>query len=129
VPSLPQDRTRVSRAPKLRKQDGLIDWSRSAQAIHDLVRAMQPWPAAQTTWHPHSSAPPDAPRIIVHRTRPTSGRGAPGEVLEAAGDHLVVAAGQGAVALLAIQLPGKKSLATAEFLRGHRVRPGDRLGA
>ncbi len=54
---LPQDRSKVTKAPKLRKEDGLIDWQKPAQAIHDLVRAMQPWPVAQTTWQPGSSAP------------------------------------------------------------------------
>ena len=44
VPILPQDKAKVTRAPKLRKEDGLIDWSRPARAVHDLVRAMQPWP-------------------------------------------------------------------------------------
>jgi len=126
---LPQDKTKVSRAPKLHKEDGLIDWSRPAQAIHDLVRAMQPWPAAHTTWQPGSPVPGDPVRIIVHRTQPAGGQGAPGEVLEAAGDRLVVAAGDRAVALLAIQLPGKKTLTAAEFLRGHRVQQGDRFGA
>jgi methionyl-tRNA formyltransferase len=129
VPVLPQDKSKVSRAPKLRKEDGLIDWSRRAQAIHDLVRAMQPWPVAYTTWQAGTAVEADATRIIVHRTRPTGGHGAPGEVLEAADDRLVVAGGQGALALLAIQLPGKNIVTAAEFLRGHRVRPGDRLGA
>ena len=52
---LPQDRLKVTKAPKLRKEDGLIDWQKPAQAIHDLVRAMQPWPVAQTTWQAVSS--------------------------------------------------------------------------
>ena len=39
-------------APKLRKEDGVIDWSRPASTVHNLVRAMQPWPVASTTWHP-----------------------------------------------------------------------------
>ena len=52
VPILPQDRSKVTRAPKLRKEDGLIDWSRPAGVVHDLVRAMQPWPVASTTWRP-----------------------------------------------------------------------------
>jgi methionyl-tRNA formyltransferase len=49
-------------------------------------------------------------------------------VLEAVGDRLVIAAGEGAVQLVAVQLPGKRILSAAEFLRGHRLRPGDRLG-
>jgi len=125
---LPQEKTKVTKAPKLRKDDGLIDWSQPARAIHDLVRAMQPWPVAQTTWRPRSASPTDTIRLIVHRTAVADGEGSPGEVIEATGDRLVVAAGQGAVTLQTIQLPGKKPFAAAEFLRGHRVQPGDHLG-
>ena len=110
VAVLPQDRTKVTRAPKLRKEDGLIDWSRPAQAIHNLVRAMQPWPVAHTTWQPRSPVPRDPLRLIVHRTEVVDGQGRAGEVIEAAGDRLVVAGGEGAVALQAIQLPGKKAV-------------------
>jgi methionyl-tRNA formyltransferase len=125
---LPQDRSKVTKAPKLRKEDGLIDWSQPAHAIHDLVRAMQPWPVAQTTWQSRSQAPKEPARLIVHKTAVLTGHGSPGDVLEAAGDRLVVAAGLGAVSLLSIQLPGKKPFSAAEFLRGHRVQPGDRMG-
>jgi methionyl-tRNA formyltransferase len=124
---MPQDKTKVTRAPKLRKEDGLIDWSQPAAAIHNLVRAMQPWPAAQTTWRPGAGAGKDLSRIIVHKTRIAAGQGAPGEVIEAGGDRLIVAAGDGAIDLAVVQLPGKKPAVAAEFLRGHHVRPGDRM--
>jgi methionyl-tRNA formyltransferase len=128
VPIIPQEKARVTRAPKLRKEDGLIDWSRPAQAVHDHVRAMQPWPVASTTWNPHADTSREPTRIIVHKTRVVDGRGQSGEVIEAAGDRLVVAAGERAVQLLVIQLPGKKPAGAAEFLRGHRMQPGDVLG-
>jgi methionyl-tRNA formyltransferase len=129
VPIIPQDREKVTRAPKLRKEDGLIDWSRPARAVHDHVRAMQPWPVASTTWHPGPSAGKMPMRIIVHKTAIADGRGRPGEVIEATGDRLVVAAGEGALQLLVIQLEGKKAATAAEFLRGHRPQPGDLMGA
>jgi methionyl-tRNA formyltransferase len=128
VPILPQDKAKVTRAPKLRKEDGLIDWSRPAQAVHDHVRAMQPWPVAFTAWHPQPGASREPTRIIVHKTQVVEGRGRPGEVLEAAGDRLVVAAGEGAIRLQVIQLPGKKPAKTAEVLRGYRIQPGDLMG-
>jgi methionyl-tRNA formyltransferase len=128
VAVLPQDKGKVTRAPKLRKEDGLIDWSRPGQAVHNLVRAMQPWPVAHTTWRPRSAPPGDSLRVIVHKTQPVVGTGAPGEVIEAEGDRLVIAAGQGAVALEVIQLAGKKVSSAAEFLRGHKLQPGDRMG-
>jgi methionyl-tRNA formyltransferase len=128
LPVQPQDRSKVTKAPKLRKDDGVIDWSRPAFAIHNLVRAMQPWPATSTWWQPRGSQAKPPLRLIVHRSEVAAGQGAPGEVIEASGDRLVVAAGDGAVALLVIQLPGKKPSPPADFLRGHRIVPGDRMG-
>lgn len=124
---IPQDRTKVTRAPKLSKRDSPIDWAWAARRIHDHVRAMQPWPTASTLWHrPEPDKPPL--RIIVHRTETVEGRGAPGTVLEAHGDRLVAAAGSGAVRLVTVQVPGKRAMSAAEFLNGHRLAPGDRLG-
>jgi methionyl-tRNA formyltransferase len=128
VPILPQDRAMVTKAPKLRKEDGQIDWSRPALAVHNLVRAMQPWPIASTTLHPRPGDSRLPTRIIVHRTQVVAGQGAPGEVIESDGDRLVVAAGEDAVLILTLQLEGKKPFTAAEFLRGHRVQPGHRMG-
>src|SRR5207302_3633698 len=120
---IPQDKARVTKAPKLRKEDGRIDWSKPAEAIHNLVRAMQPWPTAFTQWHP-AEVGKGPVRLIVHKTTPVEAEETPGRVLEAEGDRLIVAAGQGAVRLLVVQTPGKKALPIAEFLRGHHVFPG-----
>lgn len=122
---LPQEKARVTRAPKLRKEDGVIDWTLPARAVHNLVRAMQPWPTASTAWHQEGKPPL---RLIVHKTAEVSGEGPPGTVLAADGEKLVVAAGQAAVSLLEIQIAGKKRLAIKDFLRGYRIRAGDTLG-
>lgn len=125
--ALPQTRAKVTRAPKLSKEDGRIDWTRPARAIHDLVRAMQPWPAAETFWHPADKARGPV-RLIVHKAAVVEGEGEPGTVLAARGDLLTVAAGGGAVRLLSVQVPGKKAMPAAEFLRGHFVFEGDKMG-
>ena len=57
VEALPQDAALASRAPRLKKTDGLIDWSRPAEAIRNHVRAMDPWPKTYTFWHRHEAAP------------------------------------------------------------------------
>jgi methionyl-tRNA formyltransferase len=125
---LPQDKTKVTKAPKLRKEDGVIDWSQSAQTVHNLVRAMQPWPVASTTWHPRVGRSTGEPlRLIVHKTAVVDIEGAAGEVLVASPDSLIVAAGEGGVAVKVVQVPGKKAAPVADFLRGHRVQPGDRM--
>ncbi len=123
---IPQTRARVTRAPKLRKEDGCIDWSKPAGGVHNLVRAMQPWPVASTAWTPSGGRPPV--RLIVHQTRPVEDAGEPGLVLPAGPGRLVVAAGAGAVEILRLQVPGKRVLPAEEFLRGYRVQPGDRMG-
>jgi methionyl-tRNA formyltransferase len=128
VPILPQDRAKVTKAPKLRKEDGQIDWSRPAQAIHNLVRAMQPWPVASTMWYPRAPHSKGPIRIIVHRTEIVDGYGLAGEVAQANGDRLVVAAGEGSIRILVLQVPGKRPFNAAEFLRGHRVQVGDVMG-
>jgi methionyl-tRNA formyltransferase len=125
---LPQDRSKVTKAPKLRKESGRIDWSKSAQAVHNLVRAMQPWPTASTAWHSADASKPPM-RLIVHRTEVVPDRsGEAGTVLEVERDRLIVAAGDGAIGLVQVQPPGKKPMAVADFLRGHRVQPGDQFG-
>ncbi len=128
VELLPQDRTKVTKAPKLRKDDGFIDWTKPAQAVHNLVRAMQPWPAAQTTWRPRQSATAAPARLIVLKTALADGNGSPGQVLESDLGRLIVAAGEGAVELVQVQVPGKKPVSARDFLHGYRLSPGDRIG-
>lgn len=126
--AIPQDPALASKAPRLKKTDGLIDWNRPAAAIRNHVRAMEPWPKTYTFWHRESLPPLRlilGPVTVLSRTP----KGAsPGTVVEAARDRLVVAAGDGAVQIHSVQPAGKRLLSTREFLNGHRVRPGDRFG-
>lgn len=129
----PQDHSRVSKAPKLTSEDGWIDWSLPARGIHNLVRAMQPRHAAWTD-RPAGKADQPAGRLIVHRSRisdqPLSPTGAkPGTVLDAGMSRLVVATGEGALELITVQVPGKKPMTAAEFLRGHPLFAGQLLGS
>jgi methionyl-tRNA formyltransferase len=126
--ALPQDPELASRAPRLKKTDGAIDWTRPAANIKNQIRAMEPWPRTYTYWHRQNSVPV---RMILGpvETYDVSDRSlSPGTVLEACGDRLVIAAGQGAVAPRTVQLAGKRPMAIAELLRGHRIQPGERFG-
>jgi methionyl-tRNA formyltransferase len=126
--ALPQDSTQASRAPRLKKSDGLIDWTRPAAAIKNHIRAMEPWPKTYTHWLRSQGAPMRlilGPASIVQFD--TAGT-APGTIIEASGNRLVIAAGQDAVLLKSIQPAGKRVLAIDEFLRGHPLRPGDIFG-
>jgi methionyl-tRNA formyltransferase len=125
----PQDNALATRAPKLKKEDGLIDWPRRAEQVRCQVRAMHPWPTAYTFWH-RARQPPV--RLIVNRATPAeigdSGL-SPGSVLTgAAQGRLLVAAGAGVVEVIELQSAGKRRMAAAEFLRGRPPLPGDRLG-
>ncbi|MEM9657467.1 MAG: methionyl-tRNA formyltransferase, partial [Planctomycetota bacterium] len=129
-----QESSLASKAPRLTKQHGLIDWSRSAVQIKNQVRALRPWPRAFTHLYAGEG---DALRLIVHRAAPwdAADRSAlgdatslePGAVV-ACDARLAVATGDGVVDLVEIQPSGKRKMAAAEFLRGHSVRVGDRMG-
>jgi methionyl-tRNA formyltransferase len=117
----------VTRARKLRKEQGLIDWSQSAAEIDCHIRAMQPWPMPQT--YLHSPGRP-AMRLLVLAIRPageSSPAAAPGDVLPSPAGRLFVHCGTGAIEVLRLQPAGKREMATSEFLRGHSIGPGSRL--
>jgi methionyl-tRNA formyltransferase len=131
APGIKQDPSQVSKAPKLTKEHGAIDWTRSAEQVCRQVRAMQPWPTAYTFWH-RAGQPPL--RLLVHRARPRPRTDAEmpllaGEIV-VPGDpsRLGVAAGEGVVEVLELQPAGKRLMAAEEFLRGRRPQAGDRLG-
>ena len=116
----PQNEAEATYAHRLTKADGLIDWTRSAEQIHNLVRGMHPWPHAFTFLH--------NARFIVHRsTWSADDAGEPGTIVIASGDDLAIAAGQGTLRVHAIQAEGKRLMHTREFLAGHRLSPGDRF--
>jgi methionyl-tRNA formyltransferase len=126
-----QDPVQVTRAPKLKKENGVIDWQLSAEQIGRHVRAMQLWPTAYTFWH-RSGQPPL--RLLLYRAlcRPpmeTEKNLQPGDIV-VGGDatRLAVATGAGVVEVLELQPAGKRRMSAEEFLRGRRPIPGDRLG-
>lgn len=131
---IPQDASLASKAPRLAKEQGAIDWSRSAHEIKNQVRGLRPWPRAYTFWRREDSAPM---RLVVDQVAVVGAEAssnaqcdspeAPGTVLATSG-RLLVATGQGVIEVLKVQPAGKKSMASADFLRGNRVAIGDRLG-
>ncbi len=128
--AIEQDPAQATRASRLKKEQGLVDWSRSAAAIKNQVRALNPWPKTYTFWHRPAGEPL---RLILEKVRvgPSAGGAppSPGTVLSAHGDQLHIATGDGVLAIDAIQPAGKRVLSTGEFLRGYGVRPGEIFGA
>jgi methionyl-tRNA formyltransferase len=116
----PQDEARASYAPLLKKTDGLVDWTRPAAMLSRQVRGLDPWPGAYTLF--------EGLTLKLFGGRAGSGRGRPGEVLGLGTEGLVVAAGEGSLALAELQLAGYRRLPAADFWRGRRLSPGRLLG-
>ena len=118
-----QDNAHASLAPMLKKEDGRIDWSKSARAVHNHVRGMNPWPGAFTRAHGKG--------VKIHQTSVVLGirsQARPGEVLFADKSRLVVATGEGAVGVLSIQLEGKRPFSGIDWVMGRGIAIGDVLG-
>ncbi|VTS07464.1 methionyl-tRNA formyltransferase [Tuwongella immobilis] len=129
VRGIAQDASLVTRAPKIRKEQGLIDWSMPAERIARRVRAFQPWPSAYTFLHRQGKPPM---RLILNRTQATEAAPAslpdePGRLASEAG-LLHVRCGSGVLTLHELQPAGKKRMSAAEFLRGYTVQPTDLVG-
>lgn len=117
----PQDDAQSCYAHMLDKQMAVIDWSKSAHEIDCLIRGLNPWPIALTTL--------SGERLKVFAAEKTAGRGEPGTVLEADPKKgLTVACGEGALRLTEIQLVGGKRMKATDFLRGHAIEVGTKLG-
>ena len=127
IEPLAQDAALASPARRLRKTDGAIDWSRSALAIKNQIRALEPWPRTYTFWQRPGGSPL---RLILGRASvPSDGLAAePGNIVQVSDDALTIATGSGTLALHEVQPAGKRMLPAGEFLRGYPLSPGDRLG-
>jgi methionyl-tRNA formyltransferase len=118
----PQSQQGVTRAPKLEKEDGRIDWQQPAPAIRNLVRGLNPFPGAFTTWQGQP--------LKIHRAQLANEQGAPGTVLRAdPRSGLVVACGAGALLLEQVQPAGKAPMLGTAFLLGNPVAVGAQLGS
>ncbi len=114
-----QDPAQASYAPLLKKEDGLIDWRQPAEAIHDRVRGLQPWPGAYTAFRGQT--------LRVWRTRVTAlPPGQPGRFANL--KPLTVGCGLGALELIEVQLEGRRRMSGADFANGHRLTESDVLG-
>ena len=117
----PQDDAQSCYAHMLDKQMAVIDWSKSAHEIDCLIRGLNPWPIALTTL--------SGERLKVFAAEKAAGNGEPGTVLEADPKKgLTVACGEGALKLTEIQLVGGKRMKATDFLRGHAIEVGTKLG-
>jgi methionyl-tRNA formyltransferase len=115
----PQEESKVTLAPMLSKELSPLDFSKPAQALHDQVRGLIPWPAA--------TAQVGGTRCKVFTTQVEDRTGTPGTVLEAGKNGLLVACGEKALRILELQPDGGKRMRSADYLRGHPVEEGKAL--
>ncbi len=115
VAHTPQDPNCVTYAPMLDKSLCPIDWSKTAQQVHDHVRGLHPWPVA--------TAKLGSTCFKIHSTVLAEGSGAPGQILGLTKTGLVVACGQGAVEIRSLQAEGGKRMAAPDYFRGHPLEP------
>jgi methionyl-tRNA formyltransferase len=129
----PQDENRASFAPKLKKENGLILWSKPAQEIYNLIRGCLGWPDAFTYYK--------GKLLKIYKARVSSqvpacrqaGRKFAssnlGEILEASREGIVVFAGKGNIIIEELQIEGKRRMRVEEFIAGHKILPGEILRA
>lgn len=118
----PQDEMRATYARKLVKEEALLDWSRPASALALQVRAFNPWPVA------HARLNDELLRIWDATAERGTNRATRGEVIAAAATGIVVQTGDGVLRLLRLQAEGGRALSAREFLNGHPLNIGARLG-
>ena len=119
----PQDDSQATYAPKIKKEQSKIDWTKSARELFNLIRAMEPSPGAYTFYRGR--------RLKVRWGRVVdeeAQRGEPGEVIALGAEGPVVQTGRGLLELLKVQPEGRKVLSGRDFLHGYRVREGERFG-
>jgi methionyl-tRNA formyltransferase len=116
--AIPQAHEQATYAPLLKKEDGHIDWRRTAEELEAMIRGMSPWPGAFSFY--------DGKRIKIYRAGRKSivSQEVPGTVLKGFSDELTVAAGKDALVIYEIQGESGKRLSVSDFLRGHPILPG-----
>ena len=122
-----QDKSAATKAPRLKKSDGNIDWTRTADQIVDQFRAFQPWPGTFTHWLPSEEKTKPLRVVLAGITAVACDPQTPGTAV-ATESGLHIATGDGAVSVEQIQPAGKKLMPIDAFLRGYRVQPGDAFG-
>ena len=143
-----QDTKLATKAPRLKKEQGAIDWSKSAEQIRNHIRALKPWPGSYTFWHRAGHEPL---RLVVDRvavedsgqktedrrqgstqysvpsTQCSTAAARPGQVIVSDSKRLIIATGTEPISLLTLQPAGKRHMTAEEFLRGYPLREGEIL--
>lgn len=121
----PQEEEKATLAPKLKKEDGLIDWRSPAEKIHNLIRGCLGWPGAFTY---HKGRLLKIFRAEVVSLSDYSLSHAPGKIIKADKHGIIVAAAEGDLMIRQLQTEGKRMMEASDFIAGHKVCVGETLG-
>jgi methionyl-tRNA formyltransferase len=118
-----QDESAATFAPKLKKEDGRIDWSKSAEMVYNLIRGCADWPAAHTRYR--------GGMLKIHQARLIQGTGGQvsgnGEIIKVGKEGIEVACGKGSLLIIRMQPEARRSMSAAEFIAGHKIKTGERF--
>jgi methionyl-tRNA formyltransferase len=115
---IPQDHSKATNAPPLKKEDGHIRWEKEAKEIDRQIRAFNPWPGAFTKWGDRLL------KIYRGKRRERTPSGKPGEVIWVGSDFIEVETGKDSYLIEEVQLEGRKRMTIREFLSGHSIPAG-----
>jgi methionyl-tRNA formyltransferase len=121
INEIPQDDAMATYAPRLSKEDGIIDWQLPALSIHNLIRGLHPWPHAYSFLRGR--------RLILLKSsfEDSTPAAAPGSIVKAEGDALHVATGHGELRIHTLQPEGKRAMGPRDFLAGQQLTTADRF--
>jgi methionyl-tRNA formyltransferase len=123
-----QDPSLATKAPRLKKEDGQVNWNLTAQQISDQIRAFQPWPGTFTTFSKHGKSPERLILLAAHAPNEPKGDLPPGTIFICNKQQLGIQAGKGSVLMLDVVQPaGKRPMSIEEFLRGNALEQGHPL--
>ncbi len=117
-----QDPSQVTFSPNIRPEEERLDWTKTNRQLFNQIRGMNPWPVAHTLWQ--------GGRFKIYEAELADGDGQPGEILEIGKRQLLVATGEGALALKTVQPAGKPKMSISDFLNGagRNLAVGDKFG-
>jgi len=131
LPRHPQDHSKATHAPKLAKEDGLINWEKSTYEIHNLIRGTIQWPGAYTTFQLTGSSEVKTLRVweSVLRTESKGVKAQPGTIIGVTSESgVVVATGDGEIIINIVQPADKAKMKTKDFVNGYRLKIGNTFG-
>lgn len=118
----PQDDAQACYAQKLRKEEAWLDWTQDARTLELQVRAFNPWPVAQTQYQGQTLRIWFASALDAESSKTGPGNTEPGSILKCSPQGIDVASGKGVLRLHKLQLPGKKVMAVADFIKANRLQ-------